>query len=257
MVDPADGLVRARVEITLSGVEFKTEVPIPRGPARSRDLFPVVRAFTGAIAEASEGMARAQGRSISCRAGCGACCRQLVPLATSEVHHLRALVDNLPEPRRSEVRGRFAAAVARLRDAGMLEALGNPGSHDEATMERITDDYFRLGIACPFLERESCSIHAERPIICREYLVISPAQHCAETDQKRTERLPLAGRPSIALMRLDDAGESAQPQWIPLTLALEATATPPEAEPVPGPELFGRFLERLRETSAYPESASG
>ncbi len=48
------------------------------------------------------------------------------------------------------------------------------------TPSRSARRYFHLGIACPFLEDESCSIHADRPISCREYLVTSPAVNCAD-----------------------------------------------------------------------------
>jgi Fe-S-cluster containining protein len=37
---------------------------------------------------------------------------------------------------------------------------------------------------CPFLEDESCSIHPDRPLVCREYLVTSPAELCAGPRRK-------------------------------------------------------------------------
>jgi hypothetical protein len=39
--------------------------------------------------------------------------------------------------------------------------------------------YFLQGVACPFLEAESCGIHPDRPLACREYLVTSrrPLRH--------------------------------------------------------------------------------
>lgn len=259
MAAPADDLVRARVEISLSGVEFKTEVPIPRGPVSPRALLPVARGFVGAITEVSEGMARAHGRSISCRAGCGACCRQLVPIARSEAHHLRALVDALPEPRRTQVRDRFAAVVSRLRESGMLAALTEGKGRDAGQIDRLAHDYFRLGLACPFLESESCSIHPERPLACREYLVMSPPALCADTEQRKTERLALAAKVSAAFMELDEApgGDGPEVPWLPLPLLLEWTETNAETAPVPGPKLLGRFLEQLRATAEYPPAKAG
>ena len=41
-----------------------------------------------------------------------------------------------------------------------------------------------MGVPCPFLEDESCSIHPERPLVCREYLVTSPAALCAGPTQE-------------------------------------------------------------------------
>lgn len=53
------------------------------------------------MAENSE-QAAAGGRVVSCRKGCGACCRQLVPLAWSEAYQPGELVNALPEPRRTD-----------------------------------------------------------------------------------------------------------------------------------------------------------
>ena len=43
-----------------------------------------------------------------------------VPVAASEVHALRHLIDAMPAPRRTAVRERFADAVRRLDAAGAL-----------------------------------------------------------------------------------------------------------------------------------------
>jgi hypothetical protein len=51
--------------------------------------------------------------------------------------------------------------------------------------------YFEPAIACPFLEDESCSIHPDRPLACREYLVSSPASACAHPSPESIERVDL------------------------------------------------------------------
>ena len=109
------------------------------------------------------------GASISCRAGCGACCRQVVPITETEARHVRDLVEAMPEPRRQQIRERFAAGRQRLEDAGLLETFQHPTEIPDRVAAGM--EYFRLGIACPFLEDESCSIHPDRPLSCREYLV--------------------------------------------------------------------------------------
>ncbi len=62
--------------------------------------------------------------------------------------------------------------------------------------------YFRRAVACPFLEAERCSIHADRPLACREYAVTSPAAACSFPRADLVHGLPLAGRPSRALMQV-------------------------------------------------------
>ena len=122
--------------------------------------------------------AEKSGKSISCKAGCGACCRQLVPITPTEAYNLRDLIESLPEPRRSDIRARFAEARRKLDEAGLLEKLLHPETVGDE-LRAVGMEYFRLGIACPFLEAESCSIYPDRPIACREYLVTSPAEGAA------------------------------------------------------------------------------
>ena len=106
----------------------------------------------------------------------------------------------MPEPRRTEVRARFADAVAKIEAAGLLpEARAFDSLPDEQYLA-LHPRYFALQIACPFLEDESCSIYSQRPLVCREYLVTSPAEYCfEETSPKRAPYslagLSVAGRP--------------------------------------------------------------
>ncbi len=105
---------------------------------------------------------------ISCGPGCGACCRQAVPVTAAELRAIRAWLDALPDDERLAHDRRIVATKARL-DASDGEAIGMEN-------ERA---YFALGIPCPFLVNESCSIHPARPLACREYVVTSDPAHCA------------------------------------------------------------------------------
>jgi Fe-S-cluster containining protein len=114
--------------------------------------------------------------------------------------------------------------------------------------------YFRQGIPCPFLEEESCSIYPDRPIACREYLVTSPPEHCAEpaTDAVRGVQLPL--KVWTALARFDKVLPSAQTiRWVPLILAPDwAAENPEEADPRPGPELARELFDYLTTQKTRP-----
>jgi hypothetical protein len=87
---------------------------------------------------------------------------------------------------------------------------------DEGDPPRIS-----LGLACPFLEDESCSIHPYRPSICREYLVTSPAEHCAELGRKPVASIPVSIRLSEALSRLTGRLLGVEPEVVPLPMAIE------------------------------------
>ncbi|HEY2783336.1 MAG TPA: YkgJ family cysteine cluster protein, partial [Fimbriiglobus sp.] len=242
--DP-NGNVTVSVELPLSAGTLELELVVPAGPTRPGQMIPLFQALTNTFVEIGESQATAAGRSVSCRKGCGACCRQPVPVSEIEARHLRELVDAIPEPRRSVVLERFAVARRRAEEAGLLPLLSAPELHEPMDIQSAVTDYFRLGIACPFLEEESCSIHAVRPTSCREYLVTSPAEKCAEFKPEGIHRVPIPARVSKAIKCFDaDRGERPN-HWIPLILAPEWAETHPDpSEPQIGTEVFQRFHDR-------------
>jgi Fe-S-cluster containining protein len=155
-----------------------------------------------------------QGRAISCTKGCGACCRQVVPLSPPEAFMMADLFAGTRLPRRNTLALRFTAAAESLRQADLADRLLATPESDEALWE-LARQYFLLNIPCPFLEDESCSIHPYRPSMCREYLVTSPAGWCRQPFANPIQRVGVSVRLSKSLAR------ECEPQLIPLTLALE------------------------------------
>jgi Fe-S-cluster containining protein len=224
---------------------------VPKGPTRLRQLLPAAQAFADKVIDAAVQASEAQGEKVSCKKGCGACCRQLVPIAETEAYHIRDVVEALPEPRRSEIRSRFAAARHRLETAGLLEKLRRP-SHQWEASESVSFGlrYFAQGIPCPFLEDGSCSIYADRPIVCREYLVTSPAENCAQPTAQTIKGVPLPLKVWTAIARFDKVPEGQHfIRWVPLILAPEwAEAHPEEPNPRPGQELLQELFEHIKQT---------
>ena len=156
----------------------------------------------------------------------------------------------MAEPRRSAVRDRFAEARRRLEQAGLLEKLCHIEQWDTDTLHPVGLEYFAQHIACPFLEAESCAIHPDRPLACREYLVTSPAVDCAHPSAETIERVRMPKSVWSAVARLDPVAPSARFfRWVPLILAPEwADAHPEEAPPRPAPDLLRAILEQLTGT---------
>jgi hypothetical protein len=75
-------------------VELKFTVP--EGACAPEALLPGAQALANKVAELGEARARSAGLKISCTKGCGACCRQMVPISPTEARHLAALVAALP-----------------------------------------------------------------------------------------------------------------------------------------------------------------
>ena len=112
----------------------------------------------------------AQGGGVSCRKGCAACCRQVIPLSPPDALALEELRQGMAWEERSEADAR----LDRMRDGLALAGLA------EASLFNHAGEVYRLGLACPFLIEEACSIHPHRPLACREHLAVSSAASCGD-----------------------------------------------------------------------------
>ena len=245
---PAEPTVTLTIGIEVFGERVAGDFEVPAGPVRPRRLLPVVRALAETVVERSILRAEREGLTVSCGAGCGACCRQLVPVSRTETHAIRDLVDTLPAAKRAAVQARFADARRRLDEAGMLARLSDPPSDDDGK-HALAIEYMALGIACPFLEQESCSIHPERPVVCREYLVTSPPAYCASPTPDTVKPVMLSSAVSERIPRMEAPLDGAT--WVPLVLAPAwADEHPEEIALRPAPELLGALLAPPKKSSA-------
>jgi len=235
----------SRLTLAIGGQPVKVEAMVPSRPTRPHLMLALFRELANAVVDAAVASAAEKGEAISCRAGCGACCRQLVPITPPEAHDLEAFLRSQPSPRRHEIQMRFAAARLRLQESDMLETLLHPERVSEDDKEGLALRYFGLGIPCPFLEAESCSIHPRRPIVCREYLVTSDPAHCATPRPDTIRMVTLAGKVSSALARVDSGDGEGEP-WVPLIVAAEwSHAHPDQGAALPAPDILQKVLANL------------
>ena len=218
----------ATLRLAVGEISIAHAITVPNAAVPASAVLPALQGVVNAVVGAAEA-----GREISCRKGCGACCRQLVPISRTEGEALLALVEAMPTERREAVRARFAQAEAAIAKAGLAER----GARSDREMSVA---YFALAIACPFLEDESCSIHADRPLVCREYLVTSPASLCAGPAQEGVTPVPVP-KLSLAAQRLQDERDS----WFPLAMLMAWSRTPRPAQQRPATEWVQRFLRGL------------
>jgi len=248
----ADQTISVNVELSAPEWSLRTTLLVPKEPIAPEKMLPLFFSFADAVVGSATENVEKTGAKISCKKGCGACCRQLVPISETEARWIRDVVERLPSARRTEIRTQFAEARRRLSEAGLLDKLFHPESWAEGEGWSIAMSYFRLGIACPFLEDEACSIHPDRPVKCREYLVTSPAEHCRQPTVDTIKMVDLPFPIWTAMARLDnDSPKEGQIRWVPLVLALEWTEDHPQ-QPVPsyGHEVLRRFFENLSGKSA-------
>jgi len=219
----------ATLRLSVGDLRIAHPITVPSGRVPAADVVPALQGLVNAVVAAAEA-----GKAISCRKGCGACCRQLVPISRTEGERLLSTVLALPTERRAVLEARFAAAEAALAAADLKERKGRPD-------RELSTAYFALGIPCPFLEEESCSIHPDRPLVCREYLVTSPPELCAGPEQEGVTPVPVP-KVSLAARGLQDERE----EWFPLALLMDwAKRRPKGGARRTGPEWIQRFLKKM------------
>ncbi len=243
-----ESLLRANLKIEALGELVHLQVELPEGATTPLKMLLVFQTFANRMVQRSEEAVREAGEEVSCRKGCGACCRQLVPVGQSEALHLAALVAKMPWERQATVRARFARGMAALAEVGIEP--GFDQGVDRNAARDLGERYFAAQVACPFLEDESCSIHPDRPLACREYLVTSPAANCRNPGPGRINMVPMAGPLWTSLAKLDGVKDG-HVAWQPLIFSLAYAEGEPEPERVAeGPELFSEFVNHFRKRPA-------
>ncbi len=183
---------------------LNASLDVPAGKTTLTNLLPILQNFDSNVINFVVGEATGAGHPVSCQKGCGACCRQMVPLSIFEAEFLGNWFSTLPQERQAELEERFRSGLMKLRDAGVLDKImdQNWGAEPESFVQ-MSIDYFHAGVPCPFLEDENCSIHPIRPLICREYLVTSPAELCQDPSLYQISAIHLPIMPSRRSTRSD------------------------------------------------------
>jgi Fe-S-cluster containining protein len=232
------------VEINTPDGPLRGKVKVDLGPMRLSELVSTAHELTMVLSTRANRKQEAMGKPISCRAGCGACCRQMVPMSPPEAFHLMDLIDSFDPVKRAWILGRFDAVVDRLEDeemiAPMLDIIIGADPH-----RAVNKKYFAMQLACPFLVDETCSIHADRPVACREYNVTSPALWCRDPFGNGVEKVPMPIPLSAPLSWLTAELTGEEPALIPLVLVPRWVAGHEDlrVKTWPGLHLFKKFMK--------------
>jgi len=253
--------VSVEFSLPFGDVHITGTAEVPAGRTNLTQLLPILQALDDSLIGAAASNAVAEGRTISCKAGCGACCRQLVPISIFEAEALTAWVRTLPQTQQQELAQRFDRALRTLAAAGVLERLVASGGElwdaENEDHKNLATHYYRERVACPFLVDEACSIHPMRPLACREYLVTSLAEHCLDPTPLQTEMVLLPIRLMPALNRIGAEVEHSTRGWIPLVFLfawMKIDAHPSESISGTGPEVLRHFLSRIHSSDSNAES---
>ena len=246
-------MITGRGQLKIGGVAMELSFTVTAGLCPPQALLVDAQRLADGITDHAAAKVEQADHRISCQKGCGACCRQMVPVTPVEARHLTAVVEAMPPERQAVVRARFKAARETLNAA----QLGDPGhpEEDKPAYRAYGVGYFHMRVPCPFLEEESCSIHADRPLVCREYLVTSPPAACAAlgTGQVRQVVMPLH---VWALFGRSMAGDGGL-DWMPLIHSLDYGPAPGPAVCAHRSAAGGGFVESLAALVGNPGTGCG
>lgn len=205
--------------------QLSSVLDVPTGFVPVTAIVPALRRLGEEAERLEERRAAESGKTISCRMGCAACCRMLVPLSPPEAFALKEYVDNLPVDRRRHIARRLSETKHQLEEHGLLEQLSAVSEGTEARsdeeFEPLNRAYYALRIPCPFLEEEMCSIYEARPAACRELLVTSPAEWCQDLVHNPVQPISVPIRMGSALGLLWGELTQSVPRLVPLPIAID------------------------------------
>jgi hypothetical protein len=118
------GTLTATLRFAVGDLRIVHEASAPAAEVPAAEIVPVLQGVVNAVVDAAERNSIASGLAISCRKGCGACCRQLVPISRSEGERLLGLIKAMPAGRRLRVDKRFAEAAEKIERAGLASPAG-------------------------------------------------------------------------------------------------------------------------------------
>ncbi len=220
--------ITGNITLTLGGEPLNLQMTVPAKPVKPTRMLPIFQQMTNAFVDMGVRAAEALDKKVSCQKGCGACCRQPVPLAEIEAYHIAELVENMSEPRRSKIKLRFKKAFEHFEKISWFDRLANANEGSNEDQRKIVMEYFYENIACPFLEDESCSIHQNRPLGCREYLVTSPAENCSHPTAETIEMVRQPVKSAQTLLNIGRSKNMKEMSFVPLVRALNWAETFPE-----------------------------
>lgn len=212
-------MISAKLNLTIDKEPVSCDISVPAGQCGAEAILSFVRKLSDRSIQIAVNRNLKPGQAISCSKGCGECCAQLVPVTEIEIQEIAKFINALPKSRRKSIMQAFTKAKETFENAGMWEQILQPQQIDLADSVTFSLRYFEQGVYCPFLEDGACSIHSVRPLACREYLVTSDPEFCANPGDGKIDGIDIPVRISAALGILLEDDEQHVSSWVPLIAA--------------------------------------
>lgn len=243
MSDPTEGRLVATLTLSTPAGPVAARVALPAGLCGPTTAVHAARQLAEPVYGATATASAQAGQPLSCARGCDACCHHPVPLSALEALALVEALGALPAAARAAFEARRAQTEARLAETGVDRLVGASLRGERVPVGQA---WFEHRIACPALEDRACGLYAERPLVCREFSVTTPAAWCADPRQGTPRLLPLPARLSGALARLSAQLWPEAPRQVPLPWAPALAARLPPVPERPGQAWLEALLGALR-----------
>ena len=191
-------------------------IEVPNQPLRLIDAVPVMHCITDVLVQ--NAISRSE-QVVTCGPGCGVCCKQLVPLSVPEVFYTVEKLLTVPLGQRGYFLEMFDQNEKVLDMCNFTDALRKIDITKNDSV--IAKEYFGLGLFCPFLINQSCSIHEWRPVVCREFNSLSDPALCDDPFNNLIKKVNYYKRPSSVLARLCSVLTGVPSIFIPVPLLFE------------------------------------
>lgn len=190
------GVVRFDVSLPVLDQNLAFSVDVPDKRARLADIVPLAWWISDKVRPLYIERAVAEGHTVSCSKGCDSCCRVLAASASvPEVFHLLDAIQSLPPRRRQRVLRDFAAAGKKIAESDMAKATATLDSSDSDQVRSLGRNLSHLWSQatspCPLLVDHACSMYEYRPIVCRDYMAVSPPEACTTRENDKYVATPL------------------------------------------------------------------
>lgn len=213
------------------GKPVHLQVGVKDTQATLADIVPAARVLSSRIVETTMKRLRDIGISVACHKGCAACCSYyLVSISVPELFRLMQETAMMPVERRRDTVDSFSKVAKRI-NRYLVERIAfkkrtNTETNSQVLtfeligkeLEKLSDWYSKQKSPCPFLRNKLCTIYEQRPVTCREFVVVgtTPCQ-LDEADTKRRMETPIRPvRMVDALQLLASQLEDTSRESIPL-----------------------------------------
>jgi Fe-S-cluster containining protein len=164
------------------------------------------------------------GQPVRCASGCAACCKYAAAISLAEAFAINDRINNLFLPFRAPLLKTMTMAARKILgnpppQAGASTEFKDPGeSQSSNRLLNISQWYSGMDLTCPWIENKTCSMYADRPLVCREFMVTSAPACCSPTSLKTKTIVDLPIRTAEVLTEICSMLTGTRPQTMFLPL---------------------------------------